>query len=246
MRLLSLLFPALLLASPAALAQDDDTDDSDDSDDTSDEWADEEEEPAGPAAPPVEWDTQFHGKPVVGASLFSDGSQLYTTIGLGGQVGLHFWQKQPDPKIVGTSRLLAQGFLGDQGLNGYDVRLGAFAGPWYKVVGLRAGPDFFYNAFNYGPYTLGASPGVSIPVLALLDFDVINFHAGVEPAFFFSPTRATVDWSQEDIFGFGGEFTYLAGVGINADGFGLSLNYTDAVTAFGRQRGYGVGFRVGG
>lgn len=241
MRLLSLLSAMLLLASPAALAQDDDTTDAEE-----DEVEEEEPQPAGPPPAKVEWDKQFHAKPLVGASMFSDGSALYTTIGLGGQAGFHFWQKKPDPKIVGTSRLLAQGFLGGNGLNGYDVRLGAFAGPWYKVIGLRAGPDFFYNTFTFGPYTLGASPGVSIPVLALLDFDVINFHAGVEPAFFFSPTRATVDWSQEDTFGFGGEFTYLAGVGIDVKALGISLNYTDAVTAFGRQRGYGIGFRVGG
>ena len=243
MRTLHLLTAALLLASPAALAQDD----GDDTEEEEDEAVDEEEDDAsGPATPRAEWDKKPFAKPLVGASLYSDGSQTYTTVALGGQAGLHFWQKQPDPKIVGTGRLQAQGFLGGAGLNGYDLRLGAFAGPWYKVVGARIGPDFFYNQFTFGPYSLGASPGVAIPAIALLDFKVINFHAGVEPSFFFSPNRATVDWSQEDIFGFGGEFTYLAGVGLVFDAIGISLNYTDRVTAFGRQKGYGLGLRLGG
>jgi len=253
MRLLHLLTAALLLSSPAALAQDDDgeeeyeDEEEYEEDDEGDEEEEEEEEEAyAPPAPRAEWDKKPFAKPLVGASLYSDGAQTYTTVALGGQAGLHFWQKQPDPKIVGTGRVQAQGFLGGNGLNGYDVRLGAFAGPWYKVVGLRAGPDFFYNQFTYGPYVLGASPGVAIPVIGLLDFKVINLHAGVEPAFFFSPNRATVDWSQEDIFGFGGEFTYLAGVGLALDAFGVSLNYTDRVTAFGRQKGYGIGLRLGG
>jgi hypothetical protein len=249
MRLLHLLTAALLLSSPVALAQDDDAEDDYEDEDAEDDYEDEDEDEEVATAPPsprAEWDKKPFAKPLVGASLYSDGVDTFTTVALGGQAGLHFWQKQPDPKIVGTGRVQAQGLLGGNGLNGYDVRLGAFAGPWYKVVGARIGPDFFYNQFTYGPYTLGASPGVAIPAIALLDFKVINFHAGFEPAFFFSPNRATVDWSQEDIFGFGGEFTYLAGVGLALDAFGVSVNYTDRVTAFGRQKGYGIGLRLGG
>ena len=161
----------------------------------------------------------------------------------GRQAGLQFWQARPEGR---RRRPGPRQYIVGSDASGYQVRAGAFAGPWYKVIGARTGPDFFYSQYRFGPDTLDPSAGLSWPVIGLLDFKVINFHAGVEPAFFFNPDYPTVDWSAEERFGFGGEFTYRAGVGLDLKAAGITLGYTDRITAFGRDQGFGVGFRVGG
>ena len=244
--------PALAAPAPADAPRPSGVeDDGGDEDGDAEEEEEDDDEPVARAAPPkapaakVEWGKEPFLRPAVGGGAFASGGQTYITAALGAQAGLQFWQKKPDPKAVGVARVLGQYIVGSDA-SGYQVRAGAFAGPWYKVIGARTGPDFFYSQYRFGPYTLDPSAGLSWPVIGLLDFKVINFHAGVEPAFFFNPDYPTVDWSAEERFGFGGEFTYRAGVGLDLKAAGITLGYTDRITAFGRDQGFGVGFRVGG
>lgn len=236
---------------PGASQSDEDGEEDEEGDEGEADGEGEDDEEAAQPRPPrdpserVRWGKKPFVRPAVGASLFNDGSQTYTTVALGAQAGLNVWQEKPDPKVVGTTRVLGQYIIG-AGSSGYEVRVGAFAGPWYKVVGLRTGPDIFHNQYSFGAIDLAPTTGLSWPVIALLDFKVINLYGGVEPAFFFSSDRPGVDWGAEPSFGFGSEFTYLTGIGLDVDAFGVSLSYTDRITAFGHQKGFGIGFRVGG
>lgn len=233
-----MLLPASLLAStllsPTALAQDDvDVD-----------VSSEAEAPQPAAAPKdkVPLGTQPFVRPIVGATVLTDGTSSYYGANLGLRGGLHIYQEKEGLRGQGTVRAQGQAILGNA--FGYDVRLGAFAGPWYEVVGLSTGPDFFYNGYSFGSAELQASPGVSWPITAMFDVKAFNMFAGVEPAWFFSPNRLTVDWSAEPTFGFGGEFTKYVGAGIDLKAFAISVSYSDRTMAFGHDRGFGVGFRL--
>jgi hypothetical protein len=129
---------------------------------------------------------------------------------------------------------------------GYDGRVGTFLGPWYEVVGLTVGPDVFYNSLTFGSSELAGSPGLGLPAVATFSVKVFSAWAGVQPDWFFNPDRLTVDWSEEETFGFGGEFTKFVGAGLDLAGVAVTITYSDRTMHYGHDEGYGIGFRVGG
>ena len=73
----------------------------------------------------------------------------------------------------------------------------------------------------------------------------VSVSAGVEPAWFISSERPSVDWSSQSLPGLGDEFTYSVGAGVSIEPARLSLSYRHTVTAFGAQKGLGVGLKLG-
>jgi len=246
-----------------ALAQDDDGEeyDDDDGDDGDDdegwyskqkkEQAAQEEtlqnaEPAPSSGPPIHWKTDPFLKPVIGANVFGAGTETYVSLSLGAEAGLHYRQDKPDPLLMGTARVRGEYLLGT-GVKGTEVRVGNFIGPWWKFIGLQTGPDVFWNKYSYGTITLDPVTGLGWPVMALMDLVVINLYGGLEPAWYLSSTgRPQVDWSQQDTFGFGQEFTWFAGATIDLKVARVGLTWSRRTTAFGVQQGYGLGLKVGG
>lgn len=235
-----LLLASSLLISGSALAQDDVQED---------ETTEDEPPPAAAPAPPRErvgLETQPFFRPIVGGTVISDGDETFIGASGGVKGGFHYFQKKKGLRLQGTAR--AQGSLtfGNSGLFGYDARVGTFLGPWYEVIGIAIGPDVFYNSLTFGSSDLAGSPGLGLPAVATFNVKVLSVWAGVQPDWFFNPDRLTVDWSEEDTFGFGGEFTKFVGAGINLDAIAVTVTYSDRTMHYGHDVGYGVGFRVGG
>jgi hypothetical protein len=184
-------------------------------------------------------------RPAVSAVLYSDGASTGALLGVGASVRLPFNQMvEKGPYWGGYTRAVGQVFLGPDFYNGYAVRVGAFAGPRLGPLRLDVGPDFFYDTYVYSGVTLDPVAGVGIPATGYIDFQKLMFYGGVEPSFYFSDVRDSVDWGSEDMFGFGDEFTYRVGTAINVDKLGLSIGYSHRITAYGPQRGVSFGIRL--
>jgi len=91
---------------------------------------------------------------------------------------------------------------------------------------------------------LDPTMGLAWPVRVALDLKVLFPYAGVSPAWYFSD-REAVDWGNEDAFGFGQEFTRMAGVTLDAKVAELSVSYQSRVTAYGHQNSIGAGIKIG-
>lgn len=188
------------------------------------------------------WKTQPFLRPAVGATLFNDGATTYTAVNLGGQGGLNYFQKRKPSELrfQGTARVAGAYVIGS-GSSGYDVRVGNFFGPRFSVIGIQTGPDVFQNQYTFGDTTLDATLGMDWPLITTLYLGPLNVYGGLQPTAFFSGGRPGVDWSQEDAFGFGSEFTWLAGASLAAGPVGLSVTYSRRITAYGPQQGFGLG-----
>lgn len=230
---LALLLSTALLGT--ALAQEQDT-------------ASEAPPPTGPAAAPPrrQWDSSFYLRPRAGGAIYSSGGQTHSAISLGAQAGLRYTERKArDPRLFGHARVLGDYLTGSNDVSGLELRLGNFIGPWYGIVGAQTGPDVFWSRYRWGAVTLDPTLGLAWPVMGFVDIDVLQLFGGVEPAFYFNPDRARVDWSQTDAFGFGHEFTYMAGAALGSGGLQLSATWSYRITAFGPQQGIAVGFRLG-
>jgi hypothetical protein len=206
----------------------------------------------GDAAPAAEspfagpWKAQPSVRPAIGASVFSDGVNAYAGAALGAEVGATFFQpekQREDLRFVVRPRALGQIIVGPS-TSGYDVHGGVFAGPRWQILGLTLGPDVFTNRFTYGPVLLDPVVGMGVPVIADVDLQVLSVYGGLEPIWFFSGDRPTVDWSTTDPFGFGHEFAWTAGAAVQVGRLGLSASYNIRQTAFGPQRGFGFGLSL--
>ena len=111
---------------------------------------------------------------------------------------------------------------------------------------LQTGPDFFWNEYQWGATELAPTAGVGWPLSAATGLGVVSLNAGVEPAWFISSDRPSVEWSDQTLPGFGDEFTYTAGAAVSLDPMRLSIGYRYTLTAFGAQKGLGVGLKIGG
>ena len=225
---LSVLSLLLLLAPSAARAQADDG--------------------AGPGGNTQEdWKFRPFFKPEGGLSAWTSSSgQTSTAVSLGAQAGLYFWQTQRKrPRIEGLTRARGVQLFGS-GATGTELRLGAFAGPAWGKVRLQTGPDIYWDRYQWGAVTLAPTTGLAWPVQATASLSALTLLAGVEPSFFLRSERPSVDWDTQDGFGFGDEFTWFVGGNVGTNVAGLNVTYSQTTTAFGVQRGFGVGVRVRG
>jgi hypothetical protein len=186
-----------------------------------------------------------NGDEELGATVFSDGGSTSSAASLGAQAGLNYFQKRKanELQFSGTARIAGAYMIGS-GSSGYDVRIGNFFGPKFSIIGLQTGPDIFQNQFTFGDTTLAPTLGMDWPLITTLYLGPIDLYGGLQPTAFFSGNRPGVNWSQESAFGFGSEFTWLAGASLDAGPIGLSVTYTRRITAFGPQQGFGLGIRL--
>jgi hypothetical protein len=189
---------------------------------------------------------QPYVRPVLGATIFSDGTSTYPAASLGAEGGLIYaqdWKSKKQVVFIGVARLAGTYTLGG-GVNGYDVRIGNFFGPWWKFIGADTGPDIFTNQYNYGSVFLDPVVGMDWPVMATAEAGPVRLRGGLVPTVFFSGNRPGVDWKAEPMFGFGHEFSYVAVVSLSISKLTLSVGYTHRITFYGPQRGFslGIGF----
>jgi hypothetical protein len=213
------------------------------------------EAPAGPAPaepPPPPGEGFRFGRPqvrpLVGANVFAPaGGDPIALIGVGAAATVPARMDRAGPvDIVGNARVSGQYFLGSSKSNGAEVQAGVFAGPQWQVLRLTLGPNVFWSRFQYGALSLDPVSGVGVPVIASANAKVVYAYGGLEPSWFVSGSRPGVDWSEADGFGFGDEYAWLAGGGINAGPIGLGVNWSRRATAFGPQQGVGFSVRLGG
>ncbi|MFT4622218.1 MAG: hypothetical protein ACI8PZ_000874 [Myxococcota bacterium] len=191
------------------------------------------------------WKVKPFIRPALGATVFSDGVSTYTGVNLGAQGGINYFQERKPKELMfsGTSRIAGTYMLGSNS-TGYDVRFGNFFGPKYSIIGVRTGPDIFQNQYTFDTVALPSTLGMDWPLIATLYLGPVDIYGGMQPTVFFSGNRAKVDWKAESAFGFGHEYTWLAGLSIEAGPVGISLGYTRRITAYGPQQGFGIGLRL--
>lgn len=189
------------------------------------------------------WGTKPFIRPEAGISSWSSGGTTATAVDLGAQAGVRFWQKKADdPSIQGLTRVRGSYLLGTA--SGVDVRVGAFAGPAWKNIRLQTGPDVYWNRYDWGAVELDPTLGLAWPVQAFSRLGPLGLTIGAQPSFFLSSDRRSVDWSEQSVPGIGDECTYFATAAIQAASLRLSISLTQTITAYGTQRGLGVGFRL--
>ncbi len=200
-------------------------------------------------SPPAEaqgggWETRPYFDPVANYSMYGDPSgRVYTALGLGGEVGLHYNQTSgKQPVLRGRARVRGEYLLGQA--SGKEIRVGNLIGPWYKFIGIQTGPDVFWNQYQYGPVTLDPTFGLAWPVMVPIDLKVLYLVGGISPAWYFSE-REAVNWKDEQAFGFGQEFTQMVGVLLDVQVVRLSLSYQNRITAYGHQKSIGASIKLG-
>ena len=193
------------------------------------------------------WGSEPYLRPQAGLSAWAGASgSTSSAVNLGAVGGLYYWQEQTrSPLLQGQARLRGLKVFGS-GVSGTDVRIGNFIGPSWSVLLLQTGPDVFWNEYQWGATDLAPSLGVGWPLTAATGLGVMSLNAGIEPAWFISSARPSVDWSSQSAPGFGDEFTYAVGGGLALDAMRVSLSYRHTITAFGAQKGLGVGLKIGG
>jgi hypothetical protein len=208
---------------------------------------------AGPSKPPPPPGEGFQLgrpqlRPLVGANVFAPSSgDAIALIGIGAAATVPARYDRPGPvDIVGNARVSGQYFLGSSKSSGAEVQGGVFAGPQREILRLTLGPNVFWSRFQYGSLALDPVTGVGVPVIASADAKVVYAYGGLEPSWFVSGDRPGVDWSEEDGFGFGDEYAWLAGGGVNVGPIGLGINWSRRATAIGPQQGVGFSVRLGG
>ncbi|MCK6505391.1 hypothetical protein L6R53_18665 [Myxococcota bacterium] len=190
------------------------------------------------------WETKLYAQPRVGGLLFSDGERTATGVSIGAEGGLRYWQVgRPRPVLRGVARVAGDYVLTTSDAAGMELRVGNQLGPYWKNVGLQTGPDLFWNRYSFGQVDLDPTVGLAWPLTALAWTRGLSVYGGAEPAWLSNPDRR-VDWSEQAVPGFGHEFTWLGGVGVDVGGLSLSLGYRYRITAGGGQHGVSAGISL--
>jgi hypothetical protein len=192
------------------------------------------------------WGSEPYLRPQAGLSAWAgSGGGTSTALNLGAVGGMYYWQNASrSPILQGQARASGVKVFGS-GVSGTDVHVGNFIGPSWSSLMLQTGPDVFWNEYQWGATELAPTLGLGWPLVASTGLGALEISAGVEPAWFISSQRPSVDWSEASVPGFGDEFTYTAGGGVSLDPMRLSVSYRYTVTAFGAQKGLGVGLKRG-
>ncbi len=234
------MFSSLILAAVIGSAWAQSPDDNTSDDNTSNETASESETAAEKAPKDASTEGMLAGpyskkpyaKPVLGAMVWNGAVGLSA----GAEAGLMYKQKKPDPAFFGKTRIMGAYTFG-AGISGYDVRLGSFFGPFYKVVGAQTGPDVFYSQYQFPDTEMPATTGLEWPITGLLDLKVFDAYAGVSPGWYFGGDR-------ENLNAVLGQYGLYAGAGINLSKLRLHLGWSKTTTAYGEQTGISVGIGI--
>jgi len=189
------------------------------------------------------WKVRPHVDPTINLHTFSTETNTYYGANVGGSVGARYQQKKNGFRWQGLTRASYVQTWGPN-VSGQDIRVGSFMGPWWRVVGLQVGPDVFYNAYDNPGVEIPEVIGLATPASATVDLKVVNLHASVAPSFYLSGDREGVNWERQEFPGFGDEFTYTVGAGLDLWVVGFGLSYTRRITSFGDESsvGFGVSF----
>jgi hypothetical protein len=191
----------------------------------------------------AEWHPRPFVRPHVELLLYDDGSGTEPIVDLGAEAGVRYAQERAAlPTWAGRTRIAGSYGIGVPGVRAWDYRAGSFLGPVFRVLGLESGLDVFNNELTVDGAGLQPSIGIDVPLRATLDFEVPSVWAGIGTAYLFDPDRR-VDWSERAAFGFGHEFEYLFGAGLDL-GVHLSAQYTHRVVATGDARTIVVGIGI--
>lgn len=187
------------------------------------------------------WEQEWYAEPQGGLVAWSSGGSVVSAATLGGQAGLRYWRVgDPPPQWSGQTRARVAYVLSSADASGLEARLGSFMGPRWKTVGIQAGPDLFWDQWQYGSTVLDPSLGLSLPVTTTLFLDAITLSAGATPSWLANEDRR-VDWNETDVFGFGHEFTWTLGATLRLDSFSVGAQYAWHVQATGVQQGLSFG-----
>jgi hypothetical protein len=190
-----------------------------------------------------DWRYQPFFRPQAGLSAWSGEAGTTTALNLGAQAGVRFKHKdRQNPGIQGVAR--ARGTYLVSSAQGIDVRTGVFAGPAWERLRLQTGPDLFWNTYDWGFVELEPTLGLAWPVLALTNLGGVALSAGLQPSVFLRSDRASVDWSEQSVPGFGDEMTYFGSAGVALGSLRVNLSLSLTVTAYGMDRGLGFGIRI--
>ena len=173
-----------------------------------------------------------YAKPVLGAMVWEGAVGL----NLGAEAGLKYAQKKDDPVFFGKTRAVGTLAFGD-GISGYQVNLGSFFGPFYKVVGAQMGPDLFYSQYTFLDTELPATMGLDWPVTGLFNIKIFNAYAGFAPGWYFGGERENLNAAV-------GQFSLFAGAGLDFKVVRLNVGWNKQTTAYGEQTGISIGFGI--
>jgi hypothetical protein len=198
-----------------------------------------------PAAAAPEWQTRTWVQPAAGANVFGANGDSVSAATIGARAGLDYWETGRGwPKIRGTTRVAFDYMITSQQASGWEARVGSFAGPTWKHVGLSVGPDFFINQWTFGGVTLPQAAGVSAPVIVNGQYEMLGAYAGVEPAWYFSGDREGADWDELGKPGIGDEFALLAGVSARVKSLTVGAHWRKNTTAYGENTSFGISANV--
>lgn len=198
------------------------------------------------------WGQDFYARPSLGGSSYtSNDGTTSTAVALGGEAGVRYWQlKNKSPIYAGRTRALAHYIVSSGNATGMEVKVGSFMGPQWlgkggTYFGLSSGLDVFWNRYSYGDITLDPTVGVGVPFKAVTGMKIVGVYAGFEPAWIDNADRR-VDWSQQELFGFGHQFSTFMGGQVNLGPSSIGVGYTRTITAYGVQEGYGISMNLRG
>ena len=189
-----------------------------------------------PTAPKPEWAYAPFVNPILDFTIYDPGGfqGAYTIVNLGLEGGLMYYMKGDQiPTWAGYTRVSGYYGFGGEGVQSWELRVGSFMGPVFKILSLESGLDLFGNQLTVDGDGQVASAGIDVPLLARLDFKIPSVWGGIGTAYLFDKERR-VDWQEQDQFGFGHEFQYVVGAGIKA-GIRVSVEYTHRIVVTGDE-----------
>lgn len=196
------------------------------------------------AQAPPGWQVEPYVQPRIGGFVATSGGRTHSGASLGAEAGLRYLAPSRRPPVwQGRARLQGDAVLGSDELSGLELRLGNLAGPAWRHLALRTGPDLFWNQYRVGAARLEPSPGLAWPLIGATGIPGVDLWAGVEPAWLLAPERR-VDWSEAPAPGLGHEFTWMGGIGFQSGGRAVSLGWRYRITALGGQHGVSLGLRL--
>lgn len=192
--------------------------------------------------PTTGWETKTSFTPTAGIVSYSNGDTTENAVSVGGNGMLQYKQRGGgDALLSGKARLQATYIMGTSGTTGQEVRLGNFIGPDLGDLRVELGQDLFWNQTTIaGVPELSPTTGFELPLTTTLASKDAELWVGAAPAWVTNESRR-VDWDDVDVFGFGHEFTYSAGVGATIAGTFSSVSYSYKITSAGVQQGFSVG-----
>jgi len=201
----------------------------------------------GPPKGDGKYEHELFADPSAGLVTWNDGTTTTSSLSIGGQAGVHYWEiGGPLPRYQGTGRVALSYLLGSTStagsgsqLSGWEARIGNFYGPTWRHAGIQAGPDLFHSQYRYNGEDLPPTNGLALPVTGFAWQKPFSAYVGLEPAWYLSDQEGT-DWDKAELPGFGDEFSYKAGAAMQMKKLRVGIDAVWRQTPYGVQSGYGL------